>query len=94
MAKSNWVLHFVRDFEVESFVRIKVFAGSAFAGSIWQRCVDGLWQVNLFEDIDSIHNTDCFDGKAYKNLNGAKIAVSKWINRNWSVNMEGGRGDA
>ena len=91
MGRSKWVLHFVRDFEVESFIRIKVFVGSVFAGSIWQSCVDGLWQVNLFEDIDTIHTTDCFDGKEYKNLNGAKIAVSKWINRNWSKTLKGGK---
>ena len=93
MRRSKWVLHFVRDNEVESFARIKVFVGSIFAGSIWQSCVDGTWQVNLFEDMDTIHTTDCFDGKEYKALNGAKSAVSQWIRRNWSVNLEGGEND-
>lgn len=93
MRRSNWVLHFVRDFEEQCFPRIKIFVGKTFAGSIWGDKYKGTWQVNLFENWDTTHTTDCFDGKEYKTLNGAKSAVSQWIRRNWSVNLEGGRGD-
>lgn len=91
MTRNNWVLHFVRDFEVEGLIRIKVFVGKVFAGSIWQSSVDEIWRVNLFEDWNRYQSTDCFDGKQYKTLNGAKSAVSQWIRRNWSVNGEGGK---
>ena len=93
MRKSKWVLHFVKDAEEKCFPRIKVFVGSVFAGSIWGDQYKGTWQVNLFEDWDNMHTTDCFDGKEYKTLLGAKSAVSQWIRRNWSVNLEGGKNE-
>ena len=94
MRRSKWTLHFEKDNEEICFPRIKVFVGKTFAGSIWGDDYTGTWQVNLFEDWDTTHTTGCFDGKEYKTLNGAKIAVSSWIRRNWSVNLEGGREDA
>lgn len=94
MRRNNWALHFVRDNEVEGLIRIKIFAGKVFAGSICQSSVDKIWRVNLFEDWDKYQSTDYFDGKQYKTLSGAKIAVSQWIRRNWSVNLEGGKKDA
>lgn len=93
MRKSKWVLHFVKDAEEKCFIRIKVFVGNIFAGSIWGSPDDVLWRVNLFEDLDTTHTTYCFDGKEYKTLNGAKSAVSQWIRRNWSVNLEGEKRD-
>ena len=93
MRKSKWpvTIHFERDFETEGIIRIKVFVGNTFAGSICQSPVDEIWRVNLFEDWDKFQSTDCFEGKQYKTLLGAKSATSQWIRRNWSINLEGGK---
>ena len=91
MRRNKWVLHFIRDNEVEGLIRIKVYVGKTFAGSICQSFVDEIWRVNLFEDWDKYQSADFFEEKQYKTLNGAKIAVSQWIRRNWSINLEGGK---
>ena len=89
MRRSKWVLHFEDDNEEECFIRIKIFVGNVFAGSIWGDYSTGMWKVNLFIDWNTLHTTDYFDRKEYKTLQGAKRVAIQWIKRNWKVNLEG-----
>lgn len=90
MRRNNLAVRFIKDTKAEGLIRIQIFVGSEFAGSLCQFDTYGVWRVSLFEDWDRYKFTDYFAGKEYKTLRGAKSAASQWIRRNWSVNLEGG----